>query len=268
MSSSGKQYASLISKIDIPSSSNSGQSNVSPPETKRPPGRPITSSTSHNVRRRVNRGYGSIGTSLKKYFGLFNEQSPETTEFSLSGFLSSPACRSHFPDCAIDKSAAEHNNDLMKIALNADNLLSKIGSHFHREATQILTDGVSISGRRHFFPSQRLDYIANSHIPSYANNPELSNHDFYAQQYPSDVKRKVVHEVEIESLLDWCRTHEFEKHSGDTTETYYRVDPKDCVYWDHYRGKGRGFIQIMRSIYAKSAADINPDKKETFLSQS
>ena len=74
--------------------------------------------------------------------------------------------------------------------------------------------------------------------------------------------------IEIESLLDWCRTHEFEKHSVDTTETFYRVDPKDCVYWDHYRRKGRGFIQIMRSIYAKSAADINPDKKETFLSQS
>ena len=55
------------------------------------------------------------------------------------------------------------------------------------------------------------------------------------------------------ALLHWTTTEEFGSRSGDVTETYYRCDPKDECYWQHYRGGGRGMHAVLHHMATSEA---------------
>ena len=139
--------------------------------------------------------------------------------------------------------------DLICIANNVDHFLKDIGKHNRRPATSYLTKNVSVPGRAKFFSQQNQVYVNNSHNPSVVK--QMMSHDLFTGNYSVNTSRSVFREHEITALLDWCKTVEFGARSGDHIETYYRIDSKDCVYYEHYRGSGSnggGFVTIVGLI--------------------
>jgi hypothetical protein len=118
----------------------------------------------------------------------------------------------------------------------------KVGSASKAALCSVLFRHLDPQDCRTHFPEVPVNYIQNCRTPR--SVASLATSDLFVRQRTEDRVRDFTHAAEVTSLLTWCTEHEFESHSGDTVEKYYRLYSKDTVYWEHYRGLGRGAIWI------------------------
>ena len=168
-------------------------------------GRPPISTTPRNIKRRKSYNMQKFVNEIKnKYTNL-----PDIV-MSSPGKIAWPSLQSRL--------SVQRVTDLENIARNVTTLLRNIGKHHKKVVTSILTKDVSKNACGEYFPFLSPEYIKNSHVPSFLTASwrthqysKILEHDIFHQDYARDVQRKVFHDVEIECLLEWCKTIEFAK---------------------------------------------------------
>lgn len=125
---------------------------------------------------------------------------------------------------------------------NCQTLIEKVGHASKAALCSVLLRDVSTQDLRTHFPRVPQSYIQNCRAPH--KSACLAGDNIFVVHRTEEEKRNFTHPAEVDALLDWCTTHEFDAHSGDTVERYYRTCSKDIVYWDHYRGSGAGATWI------------------------
>jgi hypothetical protein len=135
---------------------------------------------------------------------------------------------------------SQSQQDYERIALvNTPKLLDDLGKHNKTPVTATLLDGVSMDTVRRIVPTSMVpSFVQNARAPKMQT--AMQTHDLFTTQYAVNTTKVKTDPRETSGLLHWCTTEEFGSRSGDVTETYYRCDPKDECYWQHYRGGGRG----------------------------
>ena len=137
--------------------------------------------------------------------------------------------------------------ELQQIRDNTQDLLKRVGRNAHRGVTGVLIQGLSADARQRHFPGETASYLANARIPSFTTNM-FDTQEVFTRDYKSNVTRNIIQTEEVTALLHWCCNVQFSSRSGDTTETYYRVDSKDACYYNHYRGHLKGALLILEHI--------------------
>ena len=124
--------------------------------------------------------------------------------------------------------------DQNALLANVTDYLQNLGKANRRASTWGLLHGLDKRTWEIVCNGSSLDmsYIRNIMTPKYTKT--VASSPVYTQQYKSNVKRNVVSANETRLTIRWCTEVEFHPHSGDTTETYYRPDSMDTVYYIHY----------------------------------
>jgi hypothetical protein len=150
---------------------------------------------------------------------------------------------------------SQSQQDYERIALvNTPKLLDDLGKHNKTPVTATLLDGVSMDTVRRIIPTSMIpSFVQNARAPKMQT--AMQTHDLFTTQYAVNTTKVKTDPRETSGLLHWCTTDEFGSRSGDVTETYYRCDPKDECYWQHYRGGGRGMHAVMRHMATPDALD-------------
>jgi hypothetical protein len=150
---------------------------------------------------------------------------------------------------------SESQRDYERIALvNTPKLLDGVGKHNKTPVTAKLLDGVSMDTVRRIIPPSMVpSFVQNARAPKMQT--AMQTHDLFTTQYAVNTTKVKIDPRETSGLLHWCTTEEFGSRSGDVTETYYRCDPKDECYWQHYRGGGRGMHTVMRHMATPDALE-------------
>ena len=136
--------------------------------------------------------------------------------------------------------------ELHIIRNNAAKLLNSVGRNAHRAVAAVLLENLTASARRRHFPLETNSFLYNARNPKFTST--LATQEIFTRHYTSNVTRGVKNEQEVDALLFWCKNIEFSSRSGDTTETYYRVCSKEKNYYEHYRGREKGFLMILEYI--------------------
>jgi hypothetical protein len=194
---------------------------ASRPDVKETRGRPINPDSeraAENTRARENAQSRKLVSAIAELMAQNNT--------SLEAVLQSPAGCKQFDSLARGLQLSDDGSLIMD---NVATLLGAVGSHSKQPVCAVLLRGVSVPTctlKSRFVDSVSLRYVQNSRVPSVSDFQVLETADLFTQEYANGVTRQVVHSAEIKAQLHWCKTVEFHPHSGDTTETYYRVNSK------------------------------------------
>jgi hypothetical protein len=145
---------------------------------------------------------------------------------SLADVLSCTAGGRAFPELS---GLRRDVQELTTFASNTNATLSAVGHHNNKPLHASLLQGVSKATLQKYCTSVNARFAANAMTPSYLASDDYAKAGLFTEQYAHGVIRQKIHDGEIEAELHWATTVEFHPHSGDTTETYYRIDSNVCL---------------------------------------